>query len=1241
MTDWRFWVDRGGTFTDLVGLAPDGRLVVRKVLSEQPGGEGDPAVAAMVDLLAAEGGEGLASIAELRLGTTVATNALLEGAGDRVLLLTNTGLADLLRIGDQHRPDLFALKLTPPPFLAEAVEEVKGRVAADGAEVTPLQLDQALEERLRQHQRQGLRSCAIALLHAWRYPEHERQLETFVRGLGFTTVVSSHRVCPLPRLVPRGQTTLVEAAVARPLFAYLDQVQAALGGRARLRVMTSSGALQLPASLQAKDTILSGPAGGMVGAVAVARRAGLAELPLVGFDMGGTSTDVFCLPAGAADRAWERCSETDVAGLQLLAPRLPIHTVAAGGGSIIDRDGDRLTVGPRSAGAVPGPACYRRGGPLTVTDANLLLGRLQVQGFPAVFGPGGDQQPDLEIVHQRFAALAEALGRSPEQLADGALELAVETMAAAIEQVSLCRGHDIRGGVLVAYGGAAGQLACRVARSLGLSQVLLHPLAGVLSAYGMGQARQRQWRQIAVRQPLTLERLAGLKHRWQAALGEAEQQLQDEGDGHGDGLAYRVALELRDPHAEQGLMVPLPSGRDQEEVICPDLAALEQTFARLHQQRFGFVPERQEPLVVERMEVEVMAPPLLKAEAGGRWESLAEPAQDAQPPEDARMYCPGRGWCSVPLWRRERLQTNQVVEGPALIVERTGCIVLDPGWQGRCAEGGDLVLTDQGDSRLAGSRLERSVSAAAGDMAAVDPVELSLFHHRFMVIAERMGERLRQTSRSVNIRERLDFSCALFDSSGALVANAPHIPVHLGSMGEAVKDLLAQRTAGDVPPLAEGDVVISNDPFHGGTHLPDITAMTPVFAGCERPQFFVACRGHHADVGGLTPGSMPPFSRRVEEEGLRLRHWSLVREGQLDRVAWDRRLADESPMPRCPEVLLADLQAQAAANRLGVELLEAMVQREGLARVSDYMQHVQDHAAAAVEALLEQISDQQFDVELDNGARLRLDLRVDRVNRRAHLDFSRSSAQGDHNFHAPLAVTKAAVLYVMRCLVQEPIPLNAGCFRPLTLTVPPGSVLNPQAPAAVVAGNVETSQALCNLLFAAMGVMAAAQGTMNNLSFGTPEFQYYETIAGGSGAGEGFAGACGLQCHMTNSRLTDPEILEQRFPVRLERFARRRGSGGKGRWPGGDGLERQFRFLAPMTVGLLSGSRRVAPFGLAGGSAGCCGSNQLERADGSVDVLPGCVQLEVKAGDCLIIATPGGGGWGEPGRGDAEPLVVI
>ena len=1235
MRNWRFWVDRGGTFTDLVALAPDGCLVVRKVLSVQPNVAGDPAVLAMLELMESKGGTA-AGIEEVRLGTTVATNALLEGAGDAVLLLTNEGLADVLRIGDQHRPDLFALALEPPPFLAEAVVEVQGRLDPAGAEVTPLRIDQVLEARLRRHHQEGIRSCAIALMHAWQYPAHELRLAAVARAIGFTTVVCSHQVCALPRLVPRGQTTLVEAAVARPLFDYLHQVRKALGDGTRLRVMTSSGALQPPENLQAKDTILSGPAGGMVGAVAVARRAGFEHEALVGLDMGGTSTDVFCLPAGASERDWHRSAITEVAGLQLLAPRLPIHTVAAGGGSIIDRDGDRIVVGPRSAGADPGPVCYRRGGPLTITDANLLLGRLQVQGFPAVFGSGANQPPDLEAVREGFHALAAALKCAPEQLAEGALDLAVETMAAAIEQVSVGRGHDIRGGVLVAYGGAAGQLACRVARALRLERVLIHPFAGVLSAFGMGQARQRQWRQVGVRRPLEPALLPDLVEQFKCALAAAEGQLLQDGDGERDGLERQLTLELRDPDAEQGLLVPLPpTDLTEATVSLPPVSALEQAFAAIHQQRFGFVPERQVPLVVERLEVEVLAPPLLdvrEAALPSAVEQSPGELPQACDPQPVTMHCPGHGWRSVPLWHRDQLRVGQMLEGPALIQESTGCIVVDTGWQARSLSGGELLL--EADHLTANAwPVAAQMRCASQAPGGADPVDLSLFNHRFMVIAERMGERLRQTSRSVNIRERLDFSCALFDQEGALVANAPHIPVHLGSMGESVVDLLSQVAAGTVSPLEPGDVVVSNDPFYGGTHLPDITAISPVFAGSSSPRFFVACRGHHADVGGLTPGSMPPFSQCIDDEGLRLRHWPLVRRGGLDRLAWERRLAQERIPPRSPDVLLADLQAQVAANQLGVKLLEELVAREGLDKVTDYMDHVQSHAATAVETLLADLDDRCFEVGLDNGTRLHLELTVDAVRRHAHLDFSGSSPQGSHNFHAPLAVTKAAVLYVMRCLVDQPIPLNAGCFRPLTLTVPEGSVLNPAEPAAVVAGNVETSQALCNLLFAAMDVMAAAQGTMNNLSFGTTRFQYYETIAGGTGAGQGFAGVSGLQCHMTNSRLTDPEILEQRFPVRLERFGHRCGSGGLGQWRGGDGLERCFRFLEPMTVGLLSGSRIVAPFGLAGGGDGACGVNQLERADGTCLPLPGCAQLELEAGDCLTMLTPGGGGWGVPDRG--------
>ena len=1220
LNQWQFWIDRGGTFTDLVGRAPSGELLVRKVLSEQAIERGDPAVRAIRELMglpaAAQIPPGL--IQEVRLGTTVATNALLEGAGEPVLLITNQGLADLLLIGDQHRPDLFALEIPAPTSLAMAVVESRGRFNADGEEVEPLSLDAELETTLRTHRSAGINACAIALMHAWREPSHERRLAELAQKLGFTTVVCSHQVSPLPRLVPRSQTTVVEAAVEKVLFRYLQQVMQSLGGQTRLRVMTSSGALQEPEQLLAKDTILSGPAGGMIGAVAAAEAAGLASQALVGVDMGGTSTDVFCLPAGASDQDWERSAETKIAGLELSAARLPIQTVAAGGGSIIRSDGDRLHVGPRSAGASPGPACYRCGGPLTITDAHLFLGRLQVEAFPPVFGPAADLRPDLEGVRQRFGELACRLGRDPESLAEGALDLAVETMAGAIQQVSLLRGHDIRAGALVAYGGAAGQLACRVADELGLRQVLIHPLAGVLSAFGLGQARLREWRQVVVRRALEADLLATLPEMIRQEVGFAEEKLQAAGAGPVSQFEQRIRLELRDVGSEQGLLIPIA-----ELPSTLQLSELEGEFDQVHCQRFGYKPPRTSALMLECLEVEVFT-------ASARSEddcqmASAQLSVSGALSTTATVHWPGLGWQEVPLVQRCDRALHQPLQGPALILDATGCTVLEPGWSARCNVAGSLLLTSA----------ESPVQPLARDQVVdvPDPVDLSLFHHRFMVIAEQMGERLRQTSRSVNIRERLDFSCALFDHKGALVANAPHIPVHLGSMGEAVVDLLGQIEGGERPPLEPGETVLSNDPYHGGTHLPDITAMTPVFGDGERPSYYVACRGHHADVGGLTPGSMPPFSREIGEEGLRLRNWSLLRGGSLDVDGWKAILKAERQPPRSPDVLWADLQAQVAANRLGVDHLEQLMLREGPRRVSCYMGFVQSHAAESVRRVISRLADQTFSVELDHGGRLELALQVDHNARKACLDFTGTSPQGEHNFHAPLAVTKAAVLYVLRCLVDEAIPLNAGCFEPLTLVVPQGSLLNPMPPAAVVAGNVETSQALCNLLFAAMGVMAAAQGTMNNLTFGDERSQYYETITGGGGAGSGFKGSSGVQTHMTNSRLTDPEILEQRFPVRLERFQLRRGSGGKGCWPGGDGLERQIRFLAPMTVALLSGSRRVAPFGLAGGQAGALGMTWLSEKGGPWQQQSGCFEQMVQAGDRLFVATPGGGGWGRA-KGD-------
>ena len=1254
---WRFWIDRGGTFTDVIGLDPAGKLQVRKVLSERPDQADDPAVAAIRAVLGlgalAPIPEG--AIAELRLGTTVATNALLEHRGAPVLLLINRGFADLLAIGDQHRPDIFALRIEQPRPLALRVIEVEGRLAADGSELEPLRCDGALAALVGEALAAGYGSGAVALLHAYRNPAHELALGAWLEQQGVRDVALSHQLSRQPRLVPRGHTTLVEAAVGPILRGYLQQVQQALGPTPPLRVMRSSGALAAPQQLRAKDTILSGPAGGMVGAVAAAA-AVEPGVPIVGVDMGGTSTDVFHFDPGRGEAAWERSPETEIAGLRLQAPMLPVHTVAAGGGSIIRFDGGRLLVGPESAGAEPGPAGYRRGGPATITDANLLLGRLPLVALPRVFGPAADQPVDPEAVQARFEELARASGLRPELVAEGALALAIERMATAIRRLSIQRGHDIRAALLVSYGGAGGQHACRLAETLGMARVLLHPLAGVLSAYGIGMAEQRQLRERALRQPLTTAGIGALRRAWGDLRAEAEEALRRSGDlASGDQGRVVARLELRYPGSERGLEVlwPEAAGGEAEQV-----AALQEAFAAVHRQRFGYVPADRE-LVVERL--------LLELAAGGEPPRLVIPglepatAGTAAPASTPVWLGAGQGWRQVPLWQRRQLVPGTVWPGPAVVLDATTTVMLEPGWQAEAQRDGSLLLRHLSPvpapvpATVASTATPTAAPKAAPAAAPkarnteLDPVRLELFNHRFSAIAEQMGVQLQQSSRSVNIRERLDFSCALFDGQGRLVANAPHIPVHLGSMGESVVALLADLASGRRPPLQPGDVILSNDPYAGGTHLPDITAITPMFAGGDsgveaggEPLFFLASRGHHADVGGITPGSMPAFSRTIADEGLLLRNEPLLRHGQLDEAHWRQRLAAGPHPVRNPDQLLADLEAQVAANRRGETDLRALIAAEGLEVVRAYMGHGRAHAAAAVRRVLERLHDGAYALELDNGAWIRVAVRVDRPRRQVRVDFSGTSPQLDTNLNAPLAVTKAVVLYVFRCLVGEAIPLNAGCFEPIELVVPQGCLLNPNPPAAVVAGNVETSQATANALFAALGVQAAAQGTMNNLSFGDAAAgpssrQYYETICGGSGAGvlldgTGFAGAAAVQTHMTNSRLTDPEILEERFPVRLERFARRRGSGGGGRWCGGDGVVRQWRALEPLTVSLLSSSRRVPPFGLAGGEPGACGENRLLRSDGSEVVLPGCCQLQLQPGEGLRLATPGGGGYGR-----AEP----
>ena len=1198
---WRFWIDRGGTFTDVVACDPQGRLRVEKVLSVQPGLPGDPAVRAIrrcLGLGASEAPIPMGWVEEVRLGTTVATNAFLERKGAPTLLLVNQGFADLLSIGDQHRPDLFALAIARPDPLYERVIEVQGRLGANGDEQEPLLLDDTLRQQMQQAWTDGVRSVAVALLHSVSNPRHELAVGAWLEGLGFEQIALSHQVSPLPRLVPRAHTTVLEAAVAPVLQGYLRQVRAHLGPNVPLQVMQSSGMLAAPEVLHAKDTLLSGPAGGLVGAARTAAAAGFGRI--VGFDMGGTSTDV-CYVEGR----WPRQPQVELGGVPIQAPMLEIHTVAAGGGSCLRFDGLRLAVGPESAGADPGPACYRRGGPLTITDANLLLGRLQSQHFPAVFGARGDQSLDRAVVVDRFEALAATMGCRPEQVAEGALAVALERMAEAIRRISIQQGHDLREAVLCSFGGAGGQHACALAELLGMRQVLLHPLAGVLSAYGIGLADQGKVLEQSVGERLNAALLQDLELR-------AQHQLRVDG---GQAAHRRLVrwLHLRWPGADQALPVAWADGAS--------VGALVQAFEQAYRARYGYLPSRADGDAgrpeVERFSLELTWPgsPL-------QVQQQVEAAADEAPAAWVQLYVE-RDWHRAPLWRRERLRHQQTVTGPALIAEATGTILLLPGWRAQVLPAGELLLEQnlEGEAQQLPSAVDRI------DSQLLDPIQLELFSHRFMAIAEQMGTRLQQTSASVNIRERLDFSCALFDAAGRLVANAPHIPVHLGSMGESVLALLRDVERGALERLAPGDAVVSNNPFNGGTHLPDLTVISPVFAG-EQLVAFVASRGHHSDVGGITPGSMPPHSTSIDQEGLLIDNVPLVRNSALLEASWQERLRAGAFPVRNPDQLIADLQAQVAANHLGVERLQALIQTQGLDAVCTAMNQVQAHAAEAVRRVIDRLSDGEARVQMDSGAEIVVAVRVDRLRRCALIDFSGTSPQQPSNLNAPLSITKAVVLYVFRCLVQEAIPLNAGCFEPLQLAVPQGSMLHPLPPAAVVAGNVETSQAVANALFAALGVMAAAQGTMNNLSFGNERCQYYETICGGTGAGDGFPGASAVQSHMTNSRLTDPEILEQRLPVRLERFAIRRGSGGAGRWRGGDGVVRELQALEPITLSLLTGSREVAPFGLAGGKPGRCGQNSLRRADGGCELLPGSVAVELGVGDRVRVETPGGGGYG-------------
>ncbi|MBV9345743.1 MAG: hydantoinase B/oxoprolinase family protein [Gammaproteobacteria bacterium] len=1175
---WQFWIDRGGTFTDVIGLAPDGTLHLRKVPSTGSA-EADPGLAAAAVLLAAAGGGRIGSV---KVGTTVATNTLLTHSGEPVLLVTTAGFADVLRIGYQHRPDIFARHIVRPAALFNDVLEVRERLDVGGAVLEPLD-EAALITSLRSARAAGQRAVAIAFLHGWQHPRHEARAAQCARALGFEEVSVSHEVAPLVRFVARADSTVLNAYLAPALRRYVTALREqlrALDAEAQLAFMQSSGGLAPPEHFHPMSSVLSGPAGGLIGMRWVGQRVGAERV--IGFDMGGTSTDVALLDGELPQRF-----EHLLAGVRLTQPMLDVHSIAAGGGSILRLRDGRLAVGPESAGAVPGPACYGRGGPLTLTDAQVLLGHLRADTLPPLFGADGTARIDAEVVRQGFAALATHCGGSSEALAESFLEVAVEAMANAIRHVSTRRGRDAAEFVLFAFGGAAGQHACRVASAAGMRRIIVHPLASVLSAFGIGVADALAVRRASLRRVLDEAGLCAAARAFSDLEGAARAALG--ADSGGAPLQLSCWLELRAGHSEVSLSVPHG-----------DVAAVRARFGAEHLRRFGFAAPTS-PILIEALRVEARRPAF-----GERIPELPTPAPLAGLPARVRAWF--SGWQDVPLLQLGDLRMQ--VRGPALIVEPHSTLVLEPGWSATPAATGALLLEADG--------------SGSGALAGAEAGRLEIFNNLFMHVAEEMGEVLRATAQSVNIRERLDYSCALFDAQGALIANAPHMPVHLGSMGASVRALRRAQ-----PRLTPDSAWLINSPYHGGTHLPDLTVITPVFMGAgTAPEFFVASRAHHADVGGTTPGSMPPFSTHIDQEGVLFECFALVRDGQLAERELLAALG-AAPWPaRRPEQNLADLRAQLAANARGIAELVRAVGRHGLSEVQQYMHAVQRNAAQCMRRALARLHGGTFSYPLDSGERITVRIELDAHRQRARIDFSGSAAQGAHNFNAPRAVCLAAVLYVFRTLIEEPIPLNEGCLEPLELLIPAGSLLDPDPPAAVAAGNVETSQCIVDALYGALGVLAASQGTMNNLTFGDERLQYYETVCGGAGAGPDFPGCDAIHTHMTNSRLTDPEILEAQYPVRVLEFAIRRGSGGRGRQRGGDGARRRLQFLAELNGALLANHRRVAPFGLAGGGAGATGAAFIRRADGSEEPLGASARFVVRAGDELVLLTPGGGGFG-------------
>lgn len=1197
--EWQFWIDRGGTFTDLVGRMPDGTLVTKKLLSENPERYEDAAVEGMRQMMDLPEGASFpqGGISAVKMGTTVATNALLERKGEPTLLLITEGFGDLLRIGTQARPRLFDLDIQLPELLYSDVAEVTERLAADGNVVTELDVDGA-RDALQSAYEKGLRSVAIAFMHAYLEPKHEQKIAGIAREIGYTQVTPSHEVSRLIKLVGRGDTAVVDAYLSPILRRYVDRVATAIdvkgGACERLYFMQSNGGLTDAALFQGRDAILSGPAGGVVGMVRTAEDAGFDKL--IGFDMGGTSTDV-CHYAGE----FERSFETEVAGVRMRAPMMHIHTVAAGGGSILSFREGRYQVGPESAGADPGPACYRRGGPLTVTDCNVMLGKLSAAHFPAVFGKTGDQPLDVDAVNAKFADLATEIAartgtpkKSQRETAEGFLSIAVQNMANAIKKISVERGYDVTRYTLNCFGGAGGQHACLVADALGMSRVFVHPFAGVLSAFGMGLADIRAMREEQSDLPLAAADQAG--ERLHALSDEARAEVRSQGIA-ADQITTVESAHLRYDGSHQSLPVPFGSIDD-----------MRKAFDDAHTARFGFAAHDRNVLI-EMLTVEAIG------ETGADSAPIHHESVKVSPIDTVNVYSGGEAH-DAHVYDRGDLPHDVPLSGPAIICEPTGTTIIEPGWAGRLDERGNLIL----------ERVEaRKQAVALGTTA--DPVLLEVFNNLFMSIAEQMGATLANTAYSVNIKERYDFSCALFDAKGNLVANAPHVPVHLGSMSESVRTI-ARLNADNMKP---GDSFMLNAPFNGGTHLPDVTVITPVFdsTGSEI-LFYVGSRGHHADIGGRTPGSAPPDSTRIEEEGVLIDNFHLV-EGGVLRDAETRKLLKSGQYPcRNVDQNMADLEAQIAANATGIREVHQMIDTFGLETVLSYMRHVQANAEASVRQVIGRLSNGDFTYPLDDGSQIQVRIEVDADKGEAVIDFTGTSDQHPGNYNAPKAIAHAVVLYVFRCLVGVDIPLNEGCLKPLKLTIPEGSMINPVYPAAVISGNTEVSQAIADCLFGALGVIAGSQGTMNNFVWGNDRFQNYETIAGGTGAGPGFDGTSAVHSHMTNTRMTDPEILESRFPVRIQRFAIRHGSGGAGIHTGGNGIIREVEFLEPVITTALSSHRKVAPFGGNGGAPGMIGENFVRRSDGTIDTLAGNDEASLNSGDVFVMHTPGGGGWGKP-----------